>query len=149
MSGKKRAFGGYTPILIVIGGVAAIGVFVSPVFKKVLEGLSPYSTEISNVKQLTTACATFAADHGDGNFPKSLDELHPDYMDHELLLMFNDSKSGASKPYVYFPLADASKSGSILIASPPISPDKLRIVGFVGGHVLMVRNEDYLQLTTK
>jgi hypothetical protein len=102
--------------------------------------------EVRKVKWLVIACHAYASDWDDGKFPDTLQVLFPDYLDDEKLFETNAGESGQMESYIYFPsLTNTSNSDLPLIASPIVSDGK-RVVGFVGGYVIRMNEEDYQSL---
>ncbi|MEM6278399.1 MAG: hypothetical protein AAF733_02900 [Verrucomicrobiota bacterium] len=86
-----------------------------------------------NLKSLLLASRAYAADH-DGNFPSSLEELYPDYVDEkDCFVSLNEAEE--QLPFLYHPgLSNSADSKTPLVVDPHLRNGK-RYVAYVGGHV--------------
>ncbi len=97
------------------------------------------------IKQLVLACYSYAAEH-EGNFPETLEKLFPAYLTDITFFKARDESGGKMEPYIYFPgLCNTSFSKAPLVVSPFVFEQK-RMVGFVGGHVKGVAEDEYQKL---
>lgn len=97
------------------------------------------------IKQLVLACYSYAAEH-EGNFPETLEEMFPAYLDDVTFFEARDERGGKMESYIYFPgLSNTSFSKAPLVACPFVSEQK-RMVGFVGGQVKGVSEGEYQKL---
>lgn len=111
-----------------------------PIFSRISIG-DPLVNDISEVRTLVLALRTFAHDNGD-QFPQTLNELLPDYIDDSRLFTTSYTGSGKSHSYIYLNgVSGIAAPRTPLVISPPLpSPQEgLRVVGFVGGNAALVK----------
>jgi len=96
--------------------------------------------EVSNVKQLILACSLYASDR-DGKYPERLQDLYPYYIDIEDFFEAYNPETQMSEPYIYFP----GQADSDFPRSPLVENEK-RVVGFVGGLVIEMREEEFQRM---
>jgi hypothetical protein len=109
--------------------IAILAGLALPVFSNVqTRGLEIKS--LSNAKQIGTACKIYAMDHK-GAFPKTLEELVPDYLPDRSV--FICPLSGPSVPigYDYFGGKDTDPATNVLLASKAVSKTRRRVVVYV------------------
>ncbi len=137
---KKLAIVGGLVILV----VGVVVVLMEPPYKGLRTICWPIK-EVNHVTQMVQACSTFAADN-DGRFPDKLKDLYPDYIDYENFFNAYDGEGRSLGALVYFPgQSDLGFSRSILIAYPAVI-DNSRVVGYVGGHVVKMKEKEYQKL---
>tara|TARA_R110002096_G_scaffold61249_2_gene152261 strand:+ start:3011 stop:3622 length:612 start_codon:yes stop_codon:yes gene_type:complete len=97
--------------LIPIGIVASIAL---PAFAQVKEE----SEQITEMKLLNNACKIYAIENNN-EFPPSLQQLFPDFIENESLLTWEDKETGQLSPYLYRAgLSENSSSTEPLILAP-------------------------------
>lgn len=98
--------------------------------------------QVSEIKYLVLACRIYAADN-DGRYPDVLEDLYPNYIDDVNYPESRYLNKNQVWNYRYFSdLTDGSFSRFVLIASPDVIGGA-RVVGYGGGQVMRVREEDY------
>lgn len=108
------------PILAILAGIAL------PVFSAVqLKGKQTQS--LNHGKQIAILCRTYAADH-DGAFPKSLEDLIPDYVHDPKLLVCPLSGPTVPIGYEYYGGKDTDPPSNILLVSKSVQRGGTRIV---------------------
>jgi hypothetical protein len=100
---------------------------------------------ISNGQAIVMACRLYAADH-QGNFPKTLEALVPDYLPNRAI--FVCPFSGPSEPigYEYYGGKDSDAGRKVLLVSKGVSAGKRRVVVYVDGSAELVKNMRELPL---
>ena len=112
------------PIFAILAGIAL------PVFGEVkLRGTQTKS--LSNAKQIGTACLIYATDN-DGAFPKTLDQLVPDYLP-DRALFIDPLGPGMPMGYEYFGGKESDPADKVLLINK--TPDRRgrRVVIHVNG----------------
>jgi hypothetical protein len=122
---------GYLSILLV--PIAILAGIAAPVFGAVKER-GELTKALGDVKQLGTACKIYAVDH-EGNYPKTLEELVPEYLPDDTLLMCRYIDPKNPVPYQYFGGKDTDPYSKVLIASPPV-PGKGRVFCYADGSAI-------------
>ena len=117
--------------------IAIVLLIASPLFRSTAPR-SPRIVAANNARLLLLGCRAFAGDH-DENYPKTLDELYPDYVD-DKELFFCDDKKGRREKFIYLPgFNTTSQAREPIIVSPFAFPKNRVIVGYAGGHVVEER----------
>jgi len=137
-------------VVIVIAGVA-LPVFTGP-------GPGTATRNLSNAKQLATACRLFAMDHR-GRFPMHLSELEPDYIPQggfdalRCSVMGRDKEPKLVMDWIYLGAGfDDTNPPPLLIASPQATTtlkEQKRVIvvrDFSGG---VVKEAEYQQLLSE
>ncbi len=149
LGGKGLAITGIvTGGLGLVVGVFTLGIVAGiaiPAFVGVQES-AKISVEQTEIRMLVTACHTYAAKNG-GKFPDTLQDLYPDFINDESVLNIMNEKSRQLEPYMYFAgKTIESEARSLLVASPAIHKQHIRVVGFCDTSVENIEDEEFYRL---
>ena len=102
--------------------------------------------EVSIIKNLVMGCRLYA-DDWEGKLPEKLRDLYPEYLDDEKLFQTTEYKKKEFKYYIYYPrkAVDTDSQEILLIASPFVRKGE-RVVGFTGGNVTALKEDEYQKL---
>lgn len=99
------------------------------------------ASNAANAKMVLLGCRTYAIEN-DSRFPENLEELTPDYIDLPEICSFKTDEGG-QKPFHYVSGLDSdSPPNTVIIYTDPNALNK-RVVGFVGGHVETLSEEEF------
>jgi type II secretory pathway pseudopilin PulG len=112
------------PLIIVM--LAAIAV---PVFQKVQQK-ALQTQSMSNGRQIATACRLYAVDHK-GSFPRTLDELFPDYLADRHVLVCPVAGQSVPVGYEYYGGKDTDPGRNFLLVSKGVTGGSERVVVYV------------------
>ena len=117
---------GYLGLVMLPVIIALLAAIAFPVFKSVqAKGLE--TKALSNAKQIGTACRLYAVDKN-GAFPKTLDELVPEYLPDRELFVCPFDKSRDPMGYEYYGGKDTDPADNVLLVSKALSEGKRRVV---------------------
>ena len=132
-STKPKRFG-FVFSLLAIAGIAIIGLSLRHGCK-LIDEKARAGMQVNRIKQLILACRVYAEDHN-GEFPSSLEVLHPDYIDQHFFHAMEDP----DQPVVYYPGNNASDDPRSLLLKYPLAADGKTARGYTNGTV-MLENE--------
>lgn len=125
----------------IFSGFVAVGILASaamPAYNGV-RAKAEQTKEMSHIRQLSLACRIYAMDH-DGDFPATLAKL-VESGDAEAFLL--TSQTGTGGFFLYRPgMKDTSPDSEVFLASPAPIRGK-RIVGFSGGNVEAIPEDQF------
>lgn len=131
---RIRCRRGFLVALVAIPALSFLATTLSPHFPRFeSKKRREWIRVLSDTKNIVIALRGYARDW-EGQFPDSLEDLYPDYIDDESLLTAV-GPDGDRRPWIYHGgKTDSSFSRDVLIEYPfPINGR--RIAGFAGGHV--------------
>jgi hypothetical protein len=103
---------------------------------------SPATITLSNAKQVVLSCRIYASDH-EGNFPKNLEELVPQYLSERQLLSNpkgkNNDTQGMSFDYFGSGLKDTDPPNRVILRSRELFAGK-RVEAHVDATAVLVRD---------
>lgn len=147
VKGRGLAIAGIiTGAVGLVAGLVPVAILASlavPAYTNVQEQATA-SRQAATVRSLLLACRAYA-DERDGSYPQALQELVEEgYLDSPTLLRWSDRPSDREgEPWLYRPgLTDTASPEEPLLAAPaPLRHE--RVVGFAGGHVVRMREEEF------
>ncbi len=120
------------PLLALLAGIAL------PVYGSVkARGLE--TKALSNAKQIAVACRQYATDHN-GAFPKTLEELLPDYLQDREIFVCPFSRDADPMGYEYYGGKETDPPQNVLLVSKALSQGKRRVVMHVDTSGQVVRD---------
>ena len=121
---------GYLSFALVIPMIAILAGIALPVFSQVqLKGKQVKS--LAQARQIAIGCKIYADDH-DGAFPKTLDELVPEFVTREVFIC-PLSPPGETMGYIYFGGKETDPADKVLIVSKAADRRGKRVVVHVDG----------------
>ncbi|NOX98583.1 MAG: DUF4190 domain-containing protein [Verrucomicrobia bacterium] len=142
ITGIVTGGGGLIVGIFTLGIVAGIAM---PAFVGVQES-AKISVEQKEIRMLVTACHAYAAKNG-GKFPEVLQDLYPEYINDESVLNTMNEESRQPEAYMYFSgKTIKSEARSLLIASPVVRRQYIRVVGFCDTSVENIEDEEFYRL---
>ena len=144
LRGKGMAVAG---LVLGVLGIALLPVFASiaiPAYNGIrTSGIK--TQNLANMRAVSLACRSYGTDHS-GKYPDSLEQLQPDYIDTEaVLLHVNPADTKEENLFLYFPggdMNDPDAASTLLLAAPKPFRGK-RAVAYVSGAVEFVPEEEY------
>lgn len=130
VGGSGMAFAGlligYLSFVIVIPMIAILAGLAPPVFSQVqLKGKQVKS--LANAKQIAMGCKLYAFDH-EGAFPKTLEELVPEFLPDRSIFICPLSPPGETMGYIYFGGKETDPEENVLLVSKSADRRGKRIV---------------------
>ena len=94
----------------------------------------------SYAQQIILGCRVYASDN-QGNFPDSLDDLYPDYINSKDIFLHKDINSNSER-FVYYPGAATGQQRRIVVASPTPIKGEL-VVGYSDGVIEAIPENEF------
>jgi hypothetical protein len=132
---------GYASVVllpVIISIIAILAGIALPIFGAV-KAKGEQTKALSNAKQIAIGCRLYAVDHH-GAFPKTLDELVPDYMPDRQIFVCTFDKGHDPMGFEYYGGKDTDPPENVLLVSKALSQGKWRVVVYVDSSGRVVRD---------